>query len=159
VEERAGIMNKRYEYECALSGLTVEGGMHFGGDSLEDLPARWTEVKFSRRLFNSKWVAIQQTKRAMVEGLLSQLPEEARRGQVVLVRLQVDAQFYQMEQDTPVYFTEVETVYLAPKELSGEVEDAYNEARGMLGLDALDEDEEDEEEEASEPEKKAEKAS
>ncbi len=139
-------MNK-YEYECALSGIVAPGSLDFDGDGLEDLPAGWSEVRMSRRVFNPKWVLIQQVKRAMIEGLLAQFPEAAKEGQGVAIRLQVDAQFYLMEKDTPAYLTEVETVYLAPKELSEDVAEAYNEAREMLGLDPLEDDEEDEEEE------------
>jgi hypothetical protein len=139
----------RYEYECALSGLVGRGGPSFDEDGLDDLPAGWSEVKLSRRVFNPKWVLIQQVKRAMIEGLLSQYPEAAQAGQKIAIRLQVDAQFHAMEQDTPIYITEVETVYLAPRELNEDVAEAYNQAREMLGLEALVEEEDDEEEEAS----------
>ncbi len=141
----------RYEYECALSGLVAPGSLSFDEDGLEDIPAGWSEVKLSRRVFNPKWVLIQQVKKAMIEGLLRQYPEAAKAGQEVAIRLQVDAQFYLMEQDTPPYITEVETVYLAPKELSEDVAEAYNQAREMLGLEPLvkNEPEEEEAEEAA----------
>lgn len=144
--------SERYEYECALSGLVTEGSYHSDSDGLDDLPQGWTEVKFTKRGFNPKWVLIQQVKQAMIEGLVSQLPEEARGPQKIAVRLQVDAQFHTMEKDTPIYATEVETVYLAPSELSAEVSQAYNDARLMLGLDPVEEEEDQEDGEAEEAE-------
>lgn len=127
-----------YEYECALSAIRAEGGGFFEADGLEDLPAGWTEVKLSRRHFNPRWVAIQQVKRAMLERLTSQFPESAQTaGQRAAVQLQVEAQFHSLEQATPMYLTEVETVYLAPPETAEEVAEAYNEARELLGLDAV----------------------
>jgi len=148
-------MKDRYEYECALSGIVSPGGMSFAPDKLEDLPPGWTEVKLSRRVYNPKWVLIQQVKRAMIEGLLTQYPEAAKAGQGVAIRLQVDAQFYMLEKDTDAFSTEVEIVYLAPKELSEDVEEAYNKARDLLGLDPVEdyedyEGEEEEEEAANE---------
>jgi hypothetical protein len=144
---------ERYEYECALTGLTTPGSIYYKEDKLDDLPQGWTEVKLSRRVFNSKWVAIQQVKRAMAEGLVGQLPGEARGPQEIAIRLQVDAQFHNMEKDTPIFVTEIETVYLSPRETSEEVADAYDEARELLGLDPIeaDEDEGEDEDEGSEP--------
>lgn len=147
--------DNNYEYECALSGLVAAGTHHFADDNMDDLPVGWTEVRLSRRLFNPKWVLIQQVKKAMIEGLLLQFPEEAREGQKVALQLQIDSQFFNLEENTPVYLTEVETVYLAPPELSEEVGAAYNETREMLGLPPIEEDEGEEEEEP--PSKKKEK--
>ena len=127
--------NSNYEYECALSGLVGSGRVHFADDGLDDLPAGWVEVKMTRRSFNPKWVLIQQVKRAMIEGLSQQFPEAVQEAQQVAIRLQVDAQFYLMEQDTPPYLTEVETVYLAPPEMSEDVAASVNEARELLGLE------------------------
>ena len=153
-------MRDSYEYECALSGLSAPGGPHFPNDGLDDLPPGWTEVRLSRRVYNPKWVLIQRVKEAMVAGHLLQVPEEMRKGQRVAVQLQVDAQFFNLEDATPAYLTEVETVYLAPPELSDEVRTAYNEARELLGLEPAstntdgEEEQEGEEEAASASEKK-----
>jgi len=144
-----------YEYECALTGLVAQGTLNFDRDNLDDLPAGWTEVRLSRRVFNPKWVLIQQVKTAMVDGLMGQVPEQLQEVQRIPVQLQVDAQFFHMEEGTPVYLTEIETVYLAPSELSEEVGEAYNQAREMLGLEPLAEEEE-EEEESTSPEGEAE---
>jgi len=152
-------MNERYEYECALSGLSAEGGYHFEEDGLEDIPPGWTEVRLSRRSYNPSWVVIQQVKKAMIEGLLAQLPEDARKAQALAIRLQVDAQFHQMERDTAVYLTDVETVYLGPRELSEDIGEAYNEAREMLGLEPIEDEAEEEEAEADKNESKEAKGS
>jgi hypothetical protein len=141
-------MNNKYEYECALSGLVASGEIPFEKDGLEDMPHGWIEVKMSRRMFNPKWVLIQQVKRAMLDGLMSQFAEDVQEAQGVAIQLQVDAQFYGMEQDTPPYVTEVETVYLAPPEMSEDVAESVNECRELLGLEPLEEEEDEEEAEA-----------
>jgi len=147
-------MSDRYEYECALSGVVTEGEILFDEDGLDDMPSGWTELKFSRRLLNPKWVLIQQVKEAMIAGVVLQFPEEVRAGQAVAVQVQVEAQFYAMEQAVPMYLTDVETVFLSPPEASEDVAEALAEVRETLGLDPLhlDEDEEDENEEQEEAE-------
>jgi len=148
-------MKSMYEYECALSGLTEGGSIPFDADDLDDLPAGWTELRFSRRIFNPRWVMIQHTKKAMVEGLLLQVPEENREQSRVSVQLQVDANFYGLEADTPMYLTEVETVYLSPPEANEQVAEAYNTLRQDLGLEPVAvEDAGEETEEEGEGEKK-----
>lgn len=155
-----------YEYECALSGLHADGGVPYAADGLEDMPPGWTEVRLSRRRYNPRWVAIQQVKKAMVERLMAQFPEAAQtQGQQMTLHIQVEAQFRALENDTPMYLTDVETVYLAPPETAEEVAEAYNQARELLGLDPFEpiegpesedsehqgeEDEEDEEDDDSE---------
>ena len=141
-------MTDLYEYECALSGLTTEGGAMFNADDLADLPVGWTEVSFSRRAFNPKWVAIQQVKKAMVSGLMTQMGDEVNASQRMAVSLQVDAQFFSLEKATPMYFTEVETVYLAPPETDPQVAEAYDELRETLGLELASADEEEEDDDA-----------
>lgn len=127
----------QFEYECALSGLSGAGGPHFTLDDLDDLPPGWTEVRLSRRMYNPKWVAIQRTKQGMIAALLAQLPEGAGIDQQVSIRLQVEASFHGLEKDTPMYLTDVETVYLAPPETAEELLEAYNEARQSLGLEPI----------------------
>tara|TARA_Y100000310_G_scaffold40767_1_gene38233 strand:- start:2143 stop:2607 length:465 start_codon:yes stop_codon:yes gene_type:complete len=146
-------MTENYEYECALSGLIAPGGVPFEGDGLDDLPAGWTEVRMSRRVMNPKWVLIQQVKQAMVEGLKTQFPEAVQDAQAVAIRLQVDAQFWGLEQETSTYITEMETVYLAPPEMSEDVAASVNEARELLGLSAFfyEEEEEDDQDPDSLP--------
>lgn len=140
-------MNLKYEYECALSGITVPGELAYAEDGLDDLPQGWFEVKLSRRAPNPKWVLIQQVKRAMLGALISQYPKEVRDAQEVAVRLQLDAQFFGIENATPPYITEVETVYLSPPGLSEDVADAVNQLRDLIGLEPLDDGDEDDENE------------
>ncbi len=132
-----------FEYECALSGIVAPAGAPFEGDDLEDIPEDWTEVRLSRRVFNPRWVGIQTVKRRMTGGLLSQLPEEQRQGQLPLIALQVEAQFHGLESETPRYLTYVETVYISPPEGSEAVAAAYNELREALDLPLLVEDDSD----------------
>ena len=145
-------MNLKYEYECALSGITVPGELAYAEDGLDDMPQGWFEVKLSRRAPNPKWVLIQHVKRAMLEALISQYPKEVQAAQGTAVRLQLDAQFFGLENATPPYVTEVETVYLSPPALSEDVADAVNQLRELIGLDPLEEDadEDDEDEEVVE---------
>jgi hypothetical protein len=129
-------LNLKYEYECALSGVTVPGEMPHAGDGLDDLPQGWFEVRLSRRTVNPKWLLIQNVKEAMLNALLSQYPKEVKQAQEVAIRLQLEAQFFALESATTPYLTDVETVYMSPPESSEDVAEAVNEVREMLGLTA-----------------------
>lgn len=125
-------------YECALSGIQAEASVPFTGDELNDLPVGWTEVRVSRRVFNPKWVLIQQVKDAMIQGLKAQFGEALKDPQQELVlQLQVEAQLYGLEQNTPMYITEVEVAHLAPPDTSAEILEAVNQFREMIGLEPL----------------------
>jgi hypothetical protein len=152
-------MADMYEYECSLSGIVAPGGPSYEKDELGDLPVGWTEVKFSRRVLNPDYVVIQQVKQAMIHGLVAQLPEEGKDTQSIIIRVQVEAQLKALQDATPPYITEVETVYLAPGSLSPDVAEAYNEVRESLGLEALADDVDDAEEEEDEDAAVAEEAS
>ena len=130
-------LNLKYEYECALSGVTVPGEMPHAGDGLDDLPQGWFEVRLSRRIANPKWLLIQNVKEAMLNALLSQYPKEVKQAQEVAIRLQLEAQFFALENATAPYVTDVETVYLSPPESSEDVAEAINEIRQLLGLPEL----------------------
>jgi len=125
----------KYEYECALSGITAPGGVVFEKDGLDDVPDGWVTVTFKRRISNPKYALIQQVKNLMVEALVARFPEPARAAQETAIRLQVDAQYYAIEKDTEPYFTEVDTVYISSPEESEDVAEALNEARELLGFD------------------------
>lgn len=137
--------NDQYEYECALSGIVTPGELSYDGDDLGDLPVGWIEVRMTNRVLNPQYVLIQQIKKAMADSLMSQYPEEVREAQGVAIRVQIDAQFYQMERDTPPYLTEAEVLYLAPPEVSEDVAEAVNKVRELLGLEVLEQEEEPEE--------------
>lgn len=127
------------EYECALTGVVEPGGQVEKGekaDGLEDLPVGWTKITIQRRTFNPKWLMIQQVKEAMIEGLLSQLPEEVQQLQKYAVVLQVEAQFHALEQATSIYSKDVDdVVYISD---AGDVLETFNEMRELLGLGAVD---------------------
>lgn len=130
-----------YEYECAMTGLTQDGGVEDSSDSLGDLPVGWTRVQMTRRAYNPRWVMLQQVKQAMVDNALAQVPAEAQEMQRIVVTLQVDGQYHSMEQDTPMFLPDVDdVVYLSD---SGEILDSINELRELLGLEALEGDNED----------------
>lgn len=136
----------RYEYECALSGVTAPGEVVYEKDGLDDLPAGWVKITFQRRVANPKYVLIQQVKNVMLEALVSRFPENTRQAQEAAIRLQVEAQYYVLERDTPPYYTEEESVYVSSPEESEDVAEALNEARELLGFDDGDADDEDDDE-------------
>jgi hypothetical protein len=128
-----------FEYECALTGLTEEGGQPDESDGLGDLPVGWTKVRITRRQYNPKWLLIQQVKQGMVEGLLQQFPAELRSVQQYALSIQVEAQFHGLESETPMYLPDVDDViYISD---AGEVMESFNEVREMLGLEPLPEEE------------------
>lgn len=134
-------MAELYEYECALSGLTSPG-IHPvpDGDKHGDIPVGWSEVRITRRLLNPRYVAIQQTKRSMIKGLLDQvagLKESDRKAHIMMVQVQVEAQLHPLLKDTAPFIYEEEVVYLAPPELSPDLLEAINEARESLGLESF----------------------
>lgn len=123
-----------YQYTCALSGVSAPG-TEIEDEDLEDLPIGWTRVEIQRRVPNPKWVLIQQTKMMAIETVLQQIPEEVREEQRPFIALQVEAQFKLIENDTPPFFVDVkDVVYFSD---SKDVNDAFNEIREQLGLDAV----------------------
>ncbi len=144
--------NQQFEFECALSGVTEPAAQEDDCDGMGDVPVGWTRVHFTRRQFNPRWLAIQQVKEATIEGIISRVPPEIKELQRIAVSLQIDAQFFALEENTPMYLLDVDdTVYVSD---SGEVAHSMNEIREMVGLEALTvhEDEEDEEDEGDKEE-------
>lgn len=130
-------------YECAITGLTAEGGE---AGPMGTLPAGWFKVTFARQVLNPKWVAIQQLKEAMINNVLNQIPKaEDRMIQQVAISLQVEAQYAALEGATPKFSVIEETIYTAPPESAGEILEAFNSVREPLGLEPLSYDQEDEE--------------
>jgi hypothetical protein len=134
-------MAELYEYECALSGLTAPGIHPIpDGDKHGDIPVGWSEVRITRRLLNPRYVAIQQTKRSMIKGLLDRvagMDEATRQAQTMMVQVQVEAQLHPLLKDTQPFIYEEDIAYLSPPELSPDLMEAMNEAREMLGLEAF----------------------
>ena len=132
-----------YDYECAFSAKRAEGGTDYEGDNLGDLPVGWIAVTMRRRLYNPDWTAIQQTKMAMVQAALQQLPAnlpaEVVSQQRQMFEVQVKAQFLALEAQTPPFITFEENIYVSPPETDRELLAAFNGAREAFGLTTLDE--------------------
>jgi hypothetical protein len=130
---------QQFDYECALSGLTQEGLEEINGiaedDDLGDLPVGWSRVVIQRRVHNPKWLMIQQVKEVAIRGLLAQMPPEAQQQQGWMISLQVEAQFHELEKDTPQFITIEDVAFLSNNE---EVLEPYNEIREMFGLQTID---------------------
>jgi hypothetical protein len=123
------------DYECALTGIQAESGIEDESDGLGDMPLGWTRITINRRRINPRYVLLQRIKEAQVQSLILSIPEEHRAGQLEAVELQVDAGYYAMEQDTPLYVTdEEEVVFLSD---SVDIAEDINELRQSLGLEAF----------------------
>lgn len=135
-------MADQFEYECALSGVTEEGGMSFADDGLGDCPPGWVQVTMKRRLINPKYMAIQQTKENLVALSVQQIPdnvpEEVKQVQRTMMQIQVEAQFHAVEAETPPFLTYEEKVFIAPPETNSDLLEAFNEVREGIGLEPLD---------------------
>ena len=125
-----------FEYECALTSITSPGAEEDDSDGMEDMPVGWTKIRFTRRQFNPKWLALQQLKETMAQGAIMQHtgghPETATNQQKLGVALQIEASFYMLESDTPMYILDVDdSVFVSD---SGEVIKSLDEIRDMVGL-------------------------
>lgn len=124
------------EYICAFTGEEVdEDEVDFESD--DSLPEGWTRITIERRRINDKWAAIQQTKYALVEAAMQQIPEEHRDTNRPLLAIQIEAQFAFLESTVQKYDNEAEVVYVSPVEGSPAVLTAYNGVREALGLEVL----------------------
>lgn len=135
-------MADQYEYECALSGVTEEGGFSYADDGMSDCPPGWVQVTMKRRLINPKYVAIQRTKESMIALAVQQIPgnvsQAVAQAQRAMLTLQVEANFHGLESVTPPFLTYEERVYIAPPESNPDLLEAFNEVREGIGLDRLD---------------------
>lgn len=136
-------MSNEYDYECAFSAKRAEGGTEFDGDNLSDLPVGWIAVSMRRRMYNPEWTAIQQTKMAMVQAALQQLPANLPAAVVAQQRqmfeVQIKAQFLGLEAQTPPFITFEENIYVSPPETDRELLAAFNSAREAFGMGNLEE--------------------
>jgi hypothetical protein len=122
------------DYECALTGIQAESGIDDESDGLGDMPLGWTRITINRRTINPRYFLLQRIKEAQVQSLILSIPEEHRAGQLEAVELQVDAGYYAMEQDIPLYVTDEEVVFLSD---SVDIAEDINELRQSLGLEAF----------------------
>jgi hypothetical protein len=123
------------EYVCTISGVEAdEEDLVEGSDDLGDMPVGWTKITLQRRLYNPRWVEVQQAKEALVEVTLSQLPDEARDQMRPLISLQVDAQFAALEANLDEFVLDEEEIFVAPPESDKALAAEYFEIRDRLGL-------------------------
>lgn len=122
----------RFEYECAMSGIVEPGGPKDDSDGLDDLPVGWMQIRFTRRRYNPAWIQIQHVKEHMIETVVAQTPPEQQDLQREFLAVQVAAQFYELEKDTPVFLPDVDdVVYVSYNE---DVVESLNEVRAAVGL-------------------------
>ena len=123
------------EYVCTISGVEAdEEDLVEGSDDLGDMPVGWTKVTLQRRMYNPRWLEVQQAKEALVEVTLSQLPEEAREQMRPLISIQVDAQFAALEASIEEFALEEEEIFVSPPESDKALAAEYFEIRDRLGL-------------------------
>jgi hypothetical protein len=128
----------QFDYECALTGLTQEGSDFFD-EEMGDLPANWTKITIQKRIYNPKWLMIQQVKQMAIQGLLQQLPPELQQSQAWALSLQVEAQFHHLESDTPQFITTEDVAFVSD---GSDVVEHLNDIRDSLGLEVEAEEEE-----------------
>ena len=132
------------ELVCALSGEEpdTETLVEDENDEFDGMPEGWTKITFERRYLNPRVREIRQAKRMLVNAALSQMPEEAREDMLPFVTIQIDAQFAALEQATPDFLVERESVYVSDPADNRLVAEEYNNLRSTLGLEAVTPDEE-----------------
>ena len=131
-------------YVCALSGTEAEEDDILSdrdADELGTMPLNWTRVTLERRLYNERWVEIQQAKAALVEASLTNVPEENHEVVRPMIALQIDAQFAALEAGIPKFETFSEVVYIAPPEENKVLREEFFAIREKLGLPISEEDE------------------
>lgn len=131
------------DYECALTAMTAAAGTEDDSDGLGDMPVGWTRIHIVRRAYNPAWLEIQETKRDLIQALLSQLPGDAPTSAATSIRVQVSATFHQLEKDTPMYLPDIDDEVFVSDTKDEAVIKAINDLRGTLGLDPVPEDDED----------------
>jgi hypothetical protein len=132
-------------YVCALSGSEAEEEDILSdreADELGSMPLNWTRVTLERRLYNNRWVEIQQAKAALVEAAMGNVPEENHEVVRPMIALQIDAQFAALEAGIPKYENYSEVVFIAPPEMNKVLRDEFYGIREKLGLPIEGEEEE-----------------
>ena len=132
------------EYVCALSGSEAEEEDILSdrdSDELGTMPLNWTRVTLERRLYNDRWIEIQQAKAALVAASIANVPEENHEVVRPMIALQIDAQFAALEAGIPKFETFSEVVYIAPPEEIKVLREEFFAIREKLGLPISEEDE------------------
>ena len=94
------------DYYCVLSGVSPKNIGEDEGDDFADLPNGWLKITIQRRYENSDWVHIQEIKKAAVDQMLAQIPEQDRELVKRSIELQVDAQYCVLEEKIGRYIVD-----------------------------------------------------
>jgi len=122
---------------CAISGIPAP-------ETYSEIPEGWVKITIERQYANPKWMAIQVVKQGLMQQTLEQLPPEEQEKHLMMVQIQVEAQYALLEQNTEPYFSHVEEVYISNPEENEGVKQVWNEITESLGLDEEDSSEEEE---------------
>lgn len=127
--------------ECAITGRTAPTEPDDGDDDLAGAPVGWGVLTLQRRVLNPEWLEIQQGKEAMIslqaQQLNDEIPEEQRSQILALIALQIKAQFYTLEKDTPKFVTQEMTIPFGDPKLMPDLDKALRGAFAELGIKAL----------------------
>lgn len=122
------------EYTCALTGITTPASDTNHKD-VGDLPEGWVQITIKRRVFNERYVEIQQVKEGLVQSQLQGLPPETAEIQEMVIRNIIDAQFAALEANTPESLVETDEVYVADPDEHEAVREALNGILTSLDLE------------------------
>lgn len=102
------------DYYCVLSGLAPQASGEDEGDEFSDLPNGWLKITVQRRVENPDWQLIQEIKKASVQQMMSQIPEDQiEEGVQRAIELQIDAQYVGLEERTGRYMVFEEIRYIS----------------------------------------------
>ena len=139
------------EIYCAISGISAP-------ETPSEIPEGWVKLTIERQYVNPKWMAIQVVKQGLMQQTLEQLPAEDREQHMMMVQIQVEAQYALLEDRTEPFFSHVEEIYISNPDENEGVAHVWSEVAEALGLDEMEEDfEEEESEEGEEEEEEEEK--
>lgn len=124
---------------CAISGITAP-------ETHTEIPEGWVKVTIERQFVNPKWMAIQVVKQGLMQQTLENLPPEEQERHLMMVQIQVEAQYALLEDRTEPYFTDIEEIYISNPEENEGVKQVWSEITESLGLDEEDSSEEEDEE-------------
>jgi len=131
------------EIYCAISGIPAP-------ETPSEIPEGWVKVTIERQYVNPKWMGIQVVKQSLMQQTLDQLPDEEKEQHMMMVQIQVEAQYALLEDRTEPFFSHVEEIYISNPEENEGVAQVWNEVSEALGLDEMDEGFEEDSEEIEE---------
>lgn len=122
---------------CAISGIPAP-------ETMTEIPTGWIKVTIERQYVNPKYMAIQVVKQGLIQQTLEDMPPEEREKHLMMVQIQVDAQYALLEDRTEPFFTHTEEVYISNPEENEGVLEVWSEVVDALGLEPDEEESEDE---------------